>query len=320
MVVKNFFDLQFFAKKVNLTKKSDTYSNSTSSRIIYGLAGNDSIYNRADNVTVSGGAGKDTLISYGASHVSLSGDAGNDYYFSIANSYSSSAYVTLSGGAGNDTISNYGHSSVVNGDAGNDYIRNDGRDSTISGGDGNDTIDSSGNNSTISGGAGNDYIFSNYLNYSSSVSSSSYYVTLNGGKGDDIINFEGDNHILQYASGDGNDIVLGFNSKDTLHITKGSYKTKVSGNDVIVTVGDGVITLKGAAGQKLSIKNSKGKVTKKTFSESSALFAEDNFATADNLSEITKNDLTPTAGENLETFDADKLAFKTSLTSGLDNN
>lgn len=92
-------------------------------------------------------------------------------------------------------------------------------------------------------------------------------------------------NVIQYASGDGNDTITGFNSTDTLHITKGSYKTKVSGNDVIVTVGKGKITLKNAKGQQISIKDSSGKV--KTYSSNVAeLFAENNFATADNISEI----------------------------------
>lgn len=74
-----------------------------------------------------------------------------------------------------------------------------------------------------------------------------------------------------------------------MHITKGSYKTKVSGNDVIVTVSNGQITLKNAKGQQISIKNSDGKVTTKTYcSPSSALFEENNFATAGNLSDIVE--------------------------------
>ncbi len=46
--------------------------------------------------------------------------------------------------------------------------------------------------------------------------------------------------------------------------------------------------MKDAVGQEISIKNSKGKVTTKTYSNNVAdLFAENNFATADDLSDIT---------------------------------
>ena len=56
--------------------------------------------------------------------------------------------------------------------------------------------------------------------------------------------------------------------------------------------------MKYAASKEISIKNSKGKVTTKVYGSSSAqtaeLFAENNFATVDNLSEIVKNNLTAT--------------------------
>lgn len=358
--MKKFFTLQRFAKKVNLTKKADTYSNSASSRIIYGLAGNDSIYNTADKVTVSGGKGKDTLTTAGVSYVSLSGDVGDDslsiaYSSSGSVSMANSYYVTLSGGAGNDSLNTgdasyssvnggsgndsiygAGDYSTISGGAGNDTVRNGGDSSSISGGIGNDSIYSSGNysavdggagndtitnsygyNSSISGGSGNDYISSSNSSstYYSSVSSGSYYITLNGGKGDDIINLSGGNQILQYASGDGDDIVLGFNSDDTLHITKGKYSVKTDENDVIVTVGKGAVTLKGMAGQKISIKNSSGKTTKKTYG-SSGLFAEDNFV-ENELESIIENK-SPAALEDFKTSDATNLAAKTSLTSGID--
>ena len=124
-------------------------------------------------------------------------------------------------------------------------------------------------NVTIKALAGNDTIYSSGDN-----------ITIIGGKGYDSININGKNNLIQYALGDNNDTVIGFNTDDTLQITKGSYSAKVSGNDVIVTVGKGKITLKDVAGQEISIKNSKGKVTTKTYgSASSALFAENNLIT-----------------------------------------
>ena len=66
-----------------------------------------------------------------------------------------------------------------------------------------------------------------------------------------------------------------------MHITSGDYTAEVSGKDVIFTVGKGKITLKDVAGEKISV------LTTKTFgSSTSDLFAENNFMTADNLSEI----------------------------------
>lgn len=58
---------------------------------------------------------------------------------------------------------------------------------------------------------------------------------------------------IRYAKGDGNDSIVGFNETSTLRISDANYSTAKSGNDIIVTVSEGQITLKGAA--KLSTVN-----------------------------------------------------------------
>ena len=96
-------------------------------------------------------------------------------------------------------------------------------------------------NVAVNGTADNDSIFNNGNN-----------VTITGGKGNDIINNNssstdyGDNVLFIYNNGDGNDSIRGFKNNSTLQIG-GEYSTVESGNDVIVTVGDGNITLVGAA-------------------------------------------------------------------------
>lgn len=54
--------------------------------------------------------------------------------------------------------------------------------------------------------------------------------------------------MFTYAEGDGNDIISGFNATSTLQIGDGTgtYSTEKNGDDIIVTVGDGKITLQGA--------------------------------------------------------------------------
>ena len=114
------------------------------------------------------------------------------------------------------------------------------------------------------------------------------------GKGKDYISISSNarNNIIQYASSDGNDAIVGFNANDTLKITSGKYSAKASGADVIVTVGKGSIRLKNAAKKKFSIVDASGNVTTKKYSaKTSVLFAENNFATADNLSAIVENNL-----------------------------
>ena len=128
--------------------------------------------------------------------------------------------VTIKAGKGNDSISNYGGSKVsINGGAGNDKIFGYGSDVTINGGTGNDSIE---------------------------IRTS--FAPINGDAGDDSISLRSDSedNLICYASGDGNDTIWGFKATDTLKISGGTYSTQESGNDVIVKVGNGTITLKDA--------------------------------------------------------------------------
>ena len=150
--------------------------------------------------------------------------------------------TTVNGGSGNDTIKNaYSTSNVVlDGKKGNDFIGNWGKTVSISGGSGNDIIangyagGASADSVTINGGKGNDSI---YLCYDSSYRSSRYT-------------------LIQYSSGDGKDKIYYFDGDDTLSISGGEYSTTKSGKNIIVTVGEGKITLIGAA--SLSTVNIKG--------------------------------------------------------------
>ena len=70
---------------------------------------------------------------------------------------------------------------------------------------------------------------------------------LRGGKGNDTLYGEDGSDVFVYAQGEGNDLIVDFNADDTLNISVGDYSTAVSGADVLVAVGDGEITLAGAA-------------------------------------------------------------------------
>ena len=75
--------------------------------------------------------------------------------------------------------------------------------------------------------------------------------------------------------------------------------------------------MKDAVGEEISIQDSKGEVTTKTYGSSSAntaeLFEENNFATADNISTITKNNLTPTALEKISATNFENLTTQNNL-------
>ncbi len=202
-------------------------------------SGNDTILvgDYADNVTVNAGAGDDyiTAAKYNNS-VEVHAGEGND---TIGGLYSH--YSTLDGGSGDDLISDYSNNNSIVGGNGNDTISisyggGGGENLTIDAGAGNDSISMEGNNSSISGGEGDDYI---YIRNSNTVS---------GDAGNDSIEL----HMyaeafINYAAGDGNDIIEGFSATSTLSIGGGEYSSVISGDSVILGVGENLITLDGAA-------------------------------------------------------------------------
>ena len=134
----------------------------------------------------------------------------------------------ICGNSGDDTISNgygtsyssmFGDNTTINGGAGNDHINNYGKFVSISGGADDDTIilSNKGSSPTVNSGKGNDIIYADFVS----------------------------NVLLEYTDGDGNDIVYGFGSDDTLKISALSYTLDRKGFDLIVNVGDGSINLKG---------------------------------------------------------------------------
>ena len=116
---------------------------------------------------------------------------------------------------------------VVQATNSNDTINSDGADS-ISSGAGNDKININASSATVSSGAGNDSI-SNY----GLGSYGGYNVTINGGDGDDTISLDtySENTMIYYNAGDGT----------------GIYSKAIVNDDITVTVGEGIITLTGAA-------------------------------------------------------------------------
>ncbi len=236
-------------KLIRLSERADTYENTLEGATIQALSGNDTVINYAAKVSVDGGAGDDVIGNAG-SNVTLGGGEGNDWIENwdgnnvlidggngndlLLNNYNSDngKNLTINGGAGDDSIQNMHDSVTVNAGDDNDLIENYAETFSVNGGKGSDTVRNYGDNTTITGGADNDLI---------SLQSASK------------------NNRIQYASGDGNDTISGFNATDTLIIGggTGTYSTQVSGSDIIVTVGEGSIVLKGAA--SLSSVNISGK-------------------------------------------------------------
>lgn len=111
---------------------------------------------------------------------------------------------------------------------------------TLTGNDGNDTINAGAGKDIVKGGAGDD-----------SLAGGTGQDTLTGGDGEDI---------FVYASGDGNDVITDYIAgEDKIHFKSGTPKFKVNGSDVVITVGSGKITVKGAADRVITYIDSKGK-------------------------------------------------------------
>lgn len=111
----------------------------------------------------------------------------------------------------------------------------------LAGGDGRDTIlHTVGSNVAIAGFEGNDDI---------GVFASN--VSVSCGADNDRINMPSyvQNVLIQYTEGDGRDVVTGFNETDSIKIGDGTdtFFAQYSGDDIVVRIGRGTITLRDAA-------------------------------------------------------------------------
>ena len=262
----------------------DSLENEGANVTIDGGSDDDQIKSHSDNIKVMGGDGNDTLLVEKTSNynwdksvwedtyhdkATIDGGAGNDF---IKNENSNSSIYASTG---NDTVENHADKVKIQGGAGKNLLINGeffsrgGVKVTILGGVDDDTITSSGSNSMLDGSEGNDLIHNGYYYYRDwdAYYESSYNnehddrlksssVTITGGKGNDTIINKGNNVLFQYALGDGFDYIEGFNATSTLNISGGTYTKQARGDNIIVTVGNGKITLSGAASlSKLNISN-----------------------------------------------------------------
>ena len=148
------------------------------------------------------------------------------------------ASKTIYGTSGKDSITNSGAKSKIYAGYGDDYVFvYDGASNTTIWGDaGKDTIEVWAAKNSIIGGAGDDSIKVRGNKASG--------VTVNGGTGNDVMYASSLGTVFDYANGDGNDVIYDFTDKSSLRITGGAATTVTSGNDTIVRVGSGSITLK----------------------------------------------------------------------------
>ena len=83
---------------------------------------------------------------------------------------------------------------------------------------------------------------------------------IDGDKGNDTLTGGASNDLFIYEAGDGNDLITDYTKGDKIKISDGKISnTKVSGSDVILSVGSGSLTVKDAKGKSLSLIDSSGK-------------------------------------------------------------
>ena len=197
--------------------------------LIFGNSNSNSIMTGAGNDSIYGGKGNDSIRGYTGEDKIFGGD-GNDKILGDAGNDS------IHGGAGNDSI--YGGK-------GNDSLRGYTGDDLIFGEDGNDKILGDAGNDSIHGGAGNDSIY--------------------GGKGNDSLWGEADADKFIYSSGDGKDIIFGFDNKDTLTIDGLDFDVSYKNNAVTFKVDGGSITLKDFTATTFHINSDTYKISNSKF-------------------------------------------------------
>ena len=245
---------------INTGAGNDSVFNDGNYVYMNGEDGADYLYNNTNtsNITINGGAGNDSIYSNGI-NVKIDAGADNDY----VRLYASSKNVTVNSGTGNDIIDGGGmNNSKINTGDGNDSVHVYSNETVIavSTGSGDDTIWSSGKYVTIDSSIGNDYIhlYSESRNVTvntgagnDTIDSYGSRVTINSGAGNDVITLRSDYSsgvIINYVSGDGDDVVYGYELTSTINIAGGTYSTQKSNSDTIIKVGTGKITLKDYTG------------------------------------------------------------------------
>jgi Ca2+-binding RTX toxin-like protein len=252
-----------------------SYGGERGRQTMIGGEGDDSLFNRGNQVLVFGNTGADYLETTGFSRSTLYGGQDNDTVISgfSLDPASFPGGVTTGGGTnllygdkGNDTMLSTGdRDTLIGGNiedndtiAGNnlDYLSLGGNTSIGFGNQGNDTLIGVGELVTLYGGQDNDYITASGANSylsgdkgNDSISSSGATSTLVGGEGDDtLLTTAADNTLI---GGEGNDSLYARDGggNNLLMVT--------SGNNVLVA-GSKTDTLMGGTGNDLLVGSEDG--------------------------------------------------------------
>ena len=132
-------------------------------------------------------------------------------------------------------------------------------------------------------------------------------MTVTGGRGNDFVMLGGARNTFAYGNGDGNDVIADFTADDRIKITSGSPLVSTSGNDFIVTVGKGSITLKDAAFTDVVLLNANNQEIPYNIT-TSYLLADANYVETAQLDTLVENAATDYSTGKLDATDPTALA------------
>ena len=246
---RNYISLGSSAGNTIVTGKGDdtiTFGTSSGNNVIIFGEGKDIVYNFAsgDTIGVAGSltqntVGSDVILTDGTSNMTLKGAAGKDISIATLSSDNNVYKILAADNTVGDTVLPGGLSDTTPPDTTPpDTTPPDTTPASkfITLTENADDYDNTVEGVTIAALGGDDTITNSVAN-----------VSISGGTGDDSFVNSGENVTFKYNAGDGNDVITGFNADDTLSIAGASYSSATSGNDIIITVDDGSITLKDAA-------------------------------------------------------------------------
>ncbi len=164
--------------------------------VLFGGAGNDTIFGQDDDDSLFGGDGDDVLDG-GIDDDMIQGGDGNDVVIGGQGDDS------LTGNDGNDTVVGGDGADIVRGGTGDDDLTGDDGMDMLFGGAGNDTIDGGDDDDKIEGGSGDDTIIGGAGN--DDLWGASGDDSVDGGTGDDVINTAEGNDVVE--GGDGDDVI-----------------------------------------------------------------------------------------------------------------
>ena len=143
---------------------------------------------------------------------------------------------------------------ILYGEGGNDSIQGNKGDDKIYGGFGNDTIDGGAGKDKLLGGAGADKLYGGAGDD-----------TLIGGAGNDSLWGNAGADIFIYNTGEGNDVIFGFDDKDTLTLDSLDFTATYKDKAVTLTFDEGSITLKDFTAKIFHINDETYKISNSKF-------------------------------------------------------